>query len=81
MHRLGLMLFTFERLEVVKATLASDLALELFESVEGHSRRISPGEGAEGRSGKGRGGSGLRALIGFEYLSCLMEIINLLVGV
>lgn len=55
MHCLGLMLFTFERLEIVEATLASDFALELFQSVEGHSRGIGPGEG---QSGKGRGGGG-----------------------
>ena len=30
MHCLGLLLFALERLEVVKATLACDLALELF---------------------------------------------------
>lgn len=47
MHCLGLLLFALERLEVVKATLACDLALKLFQSVEGHSRRVSPGDEEE----------------------------------
>lgn len=56
MHRLGLLLFALERLEVVKAALACNLALELFQSVEGHSRRICPEDEKEGQSGEGRGG-------------------------
>lgn len=38
----SLLTFTLDGLEIVKATLASDLALELFETVEGHARGICP---------------------------------------
>ena len=40
MHCLCLLLFALERLEVVEAALACDLALELFEPVERHSGSI-----------------------------------------
>lgn len=43
-HRAGFLLFTLKGLEVVQATLASDLALELFEPVERHACSVGPGD-------------------------------------
>lgn len=39
-----LLLFAFERLKVVEAALPSDFALELFEIVKAHARRIRADE-------------------------------------
>jgi hypothetical protein len=55
MHCLSFLLFALERLEIVEATLACDLTLELFQSVEGHSRRIRPGDGEEVCQRRARG--------------------------
>lgn len=42
MKSAGLLFFTFERLEIVQATLARDFTLKLLHLVKGHSRRVGP---------------------------------------
>lgn len=48
-HCPRLELFTFQCLEIVKAALPSDLALELFETVERHAGSITPVKGRRTR--------------------------------
>jgi len=79
-HRLCLLLFAFERLKVVETTLARHLALELFESIERHPRCICPGSNRDGESRAGMS-SLQNVLVGLKDLSCLVEIINILVRV
>ena len=43
MHGTGLLSLALQRLEVVQATLAGDLALEVFHSIEGHPGCIGTG--------------------------------------
>lgn len=46
MHGPSFLSFALERLKVIQATLASDLALELLEPVEGHSCGVCSGKDA-----------------------------------
>lgn len=57
-HGLGLLLFAVERLKVVEAALASDLALKLLEPIEGHPRCVRSGEREGETRGMEEGGRG-----------------------
>lgn len=82
MHRAGFLLFTLKGLEVVQATLASDLALELFEPVEGHACSVGPGSRSGVRCGRnGVDAGGRCSLISVKDLASLADLKDLLVKV